>query len=257
MLQKTEFEFLYKLKQNKVKTCTQREISENLGISLGKTNKLIHELASRYLINFQDSSYTITKAGIEALKPYKVNNAVIMAAGMSSRFAPLSYEKPKGLLVVKGEVLIEREIRQLQEAGIEDITIVVGYMKEKFFYLEEKFNIKIIVNEDYYKYNNTSTLIKVADRLSNTYICSSDNYFVDNVFEEYVYQAYYSAVYAAGDTDEYCISCDTHGRIKSVVIGGSNSWYMLGHVYFDSIFSRKFTEILKKEYKNQETREHL
>ena len=42
------------------------------------------------------------------------------------------------------------------------------------------------------------------DKLSNTYICSSDNYFVDNVFEPYVYKGYYSAVYAAGETDEYC-----------------------------------------------------
>lgn len=56
----------------------------------------------------------ITSAGVEALVPYKVKNAIIMAAGMSTRFAPLSYEKPKTLLRVKGEILIEREIRQLQ-----------------------------------------------------------------------------------------------------------------------------------------------
>ena len=37
---------------------------------------------------------------------YKVDNAVIMAAGTSSRFAPLSYEYPKALIRVKGEVLI-------------------------------------------------------------------------------------------------------------------------------------------------------
>ena len=47
---------------------------------------------------------------------YKVENAIIMAAGLSSRFAPLSYEKPKALITVKGEVLIERQIRQLKEA---------------------------------------------------------------------------------------------------------------------------------------------
>lgn len=34
---------------------------------------------------------------------------------------------------MKGEVLIEREIRQLQAAGIDDITVVVGYMKESCF----------------------------------------------------------------------------------------------------------------------------
>ena len=41
-----------------------------------------------------------------------------MAAGTSSRFAPLSYETHKSLLTVRGEVLIERQIRQLQEAGV-------------------------------------------------------------------------------------------------------------------------------------------
>ena len=45
---------------------------------------------------------------------YKVDNAVIMAAGISSRFAPLSYEKPKALIPVKGEVLIERQINQIK-----------------------------------------------------------------------------------------------------------------------------------------------
>lgn len=44
-------------------------------------------------------------------KKYKVDNAVIMAAGMSTRLAPLSYETPKALLNVHGEVLIERQIR--------------------------------------------------------------------------------------------------------------------------------------------------
>uniref|UniRef100_UPI0020C4B545 NTP transferase domain-containing protein n=1 Tax=Salmonella enterica TaxID=28901 RepID=UPI0020C4B545 len=57
-----------------------------------------------------------------------VDNAVIMAAGTSSRFAPLSYERPKALVEVKGEVLIERQIKQLYESGIQDVFIVTGYM---------------------------------------------------------------------------------------------------------------------------------
>ena len=105
-----------------------------------------------------------------------------MAAGTSTRFAPLSYEKPKGLLEVKGEVLIERQIRQLHEAGIHDITVVVGYRSEMFRYLEEKLNVRLVMNEDYSIYNNTSSIIRVLDQLADTYICSSDNYFPDNVF---------------------------------------------------------------------------
>ena len=56
---------------------------------------------------------------------YNVDNAVIMAAGTSSRFAPLSFELPKALIAVKGEILIERQIKQLQQAGIKEIYIVV------------------------------------------------------------------------------------------------------------------------------------
>ena len=61
---------------------------------------------------------------------YKVDNAVIMAAGTASRFAPLSYERPKALIEVKGEVLIERQIRQLKEAGVPEIIVIAGYKKE-------------------------------------------------------------------------------------------------------------------------------
>lgn len=256
MLKRSEFDVLYYLLKNNC-ALTQRDIAGAMKLSLGKTNNLLHAMAEMGLICADRSSYTLTQSGRRALEPYKVKNAVIMAAGRSARFVPLSYEKPKGLLVVKNEVLIEREIRQLHQAGIDDITVVVGYMKEAFFYLEDAFGVKIVVNEDYYKYNNTSTLIRVLDRLSNTYICSSDNYFADNVFEAYVYQAYYAAVYASGKTDEYCLATSPAGRIKSVSIGGENAWYMLGHVYFDKAFSDKFRQILLREYDNPITREQL
>lgn len=62
---------------------------------------------------------------------YKVDNAIIMAAGLSSRFVPLSYEMPKALVNVKGEKLIERQIKQLQEAGIQEIIIITGYKDRK------------------------------------------------------------------------------------------------------------------------------
>lgn len=181
-------------------------------------------------------------------------NAIIMAAGTSSRFAPLSYELPKGLLNVKGEILIERQIRQLQEAGISDITIVVGYKAELFHYLADKFNVNIVINEDYNQYNNTSSIIRVIDKLENTYICSSDNYFPNNVFIDKSSDSYYSALYANGTTHEYCITADAQDNIISVKVGGADSWYMVGHVFFNKEYSEKFREIMIKEYPNEETK---
>ncbi len=181
-------------------------------------------------------------------------NAVILAAGTSSRFVPLSEEIPKGLLEVRGEILIERQIRQLMEAGVEDITIVTGYMADKFDYLRDKFGVSIVRNSDYARYNNTSSLIKVLDRLDNTYICSSDNYFPANVFLGDPDRSYYSAVYAKGPTGEYCLSTDRDDIITGVEVGGSDSWYMKGHVYFSRDFSSAFRRILKDAYSQEEAR---
>lgn len=182
-------------------------------------------------------------------------NAIIMAAGTASRFVPLSAEHPKGLLEVKGEILIERQIRQLQEAGISDITIVVGYKAEMFEYLKEKFGVSIVLNEDYYRYNNTSSVIRVLDKLGNTYICSSDNYFPENVFKEAPSQSYYSALYAEGKTGEYCLTLDAEDNITEVAVGGHDAWYMIGQVYFSEDFSKAFKQLLAVEYEKEETKQ--
>ena len=178
-----------------------------------------------------------------------------MAAGTSSRFVPLSSEMPKGLLEVNGEILIERQIRQLKEAGISDVIIVVCYKSELFEYLKDKFGVTLVYNEDFRRYNNTSSIVRVLDRLNNTYICSSDNYFPKNVFLENPTESYYSALYAEGQTKEYCLTTDEKDYIDSVTIGGSDSWYMVGHVYFTDNFSRKFREILTHDYKEESTRQ--
>ena len=109
-------------------------------------------------------------------------NAVILAAGKSSNFAPFTYEKPKGIFCVKGEILIERQIKQLLEAGVEEIHVVVGYMKEKFFYLEEKYGVHLIVNNTFAEKGNLYSLYVAREYLANTYICCADHYFVDELF---------------------------------------------------------------------------
>ena len=235
---------------------SQRNLAARAKMSLGTVNSAIKSTEAKHLID-TSGKMRVTAKGLEELEPYKVHNAIIMAAGFSSRFSPVSYETPKGLLTVKGEVLIERQIKQLHEAGIKDITVVVGYKQEQFFYLEDNFGVKITPNNEYSTRNNNSSIMAVADQLSNTYICSSDNYFDKNPFELYVWKAYYSAQFQKGYTKEWCITCGAHNKIKNVTIGGSNAWYMIGHVYFDAEFSKRFVQILRKEYDLPQTAEKL
>ncbi len=246
MLSSNQFKVLSALA--KTPSQTQRSLAGSTGLSLGTVFSVLTSLKNTEDPLLDDAN-VLTDAGMKALSPYKVENAVIMAAGMSTRFAPISYERPKGLLTVKGEVLVERQIRQLRDAGINEIYLVLGYKKEEFFYLEDAFGVHIRINDEFQKRNNNSTIKCVEDILSNTYICSSDDYFATNPFETYEYCSNYAGVFIEGETDEYCFELsgkDNH--VKGVHIGGCDSWVMLGHAYWDREFSNEFIRILDDEY---------
>lgn len=200
----------------------------------------------------------LTEEELNKLKPYKVDNAIIMAAGYSARCMPLSNVLPKGLFRVKGEILIEREIRQLQEAGVKEIIIVTGFMQEKFQYLRDKYGVILIHNDDYDKYNNIASLYKAQNYMKNSYILCSDNYYADNVFHKYVYSPYYSCVYSEEYCDEYCVlEEDKDGYITSIKRGGAKAWYTIGDCFFDRKFSDTFVKYMNEEWNDMNTRNML
>jgi len=240
---KNEFNLLYTIKKNGISN--YRKMSEFANVSIGFISQTMKDFAMKGWINKEG----LAEEGERVLLPYKVKNAIIMAAGMSTRFVPLSIEKPKGLLVVKNEVLIERQIEQLQEAGINDIVLVLGYKKEAFFYLEDKYKgIKIIINPEYNTKNNTHTLYLARNYISNSYICSSDDYFEKNPFEKYVYRSYYAAVHVKEKTNEWYMIPDQKGNIAKVEKSGNEGDIMLGHVYWDRDFSESMLRILENDH---------
>lgn len=241
-MKKNEFDLLYAIKNNGLESV--RKLGELSDTSIGYVSIKLREFEAAGLVDENG----ITDAGIEALAPYKVKNAIIMAAGMSSRFVPISLEKPKGLLVVKNEVLIERQIEQLLDAGIEDIVLVLGYKKESFFYLENKYNIKIVINPLYHVKNNLETIYLAQKYIGNSYICSSDDYFVENPFTDYVYMSYYSALHVEEKTDEWYIKSDSRGYITKVARSGDVGDIMLGHVYWDNEFAEAFLKLVNEHH---------
>lgn len=178
----------------------------------------------------------------------QVDNAIILAAGLSTRFRPISDQIPKALCKVKGEVLIERQIKQLLEAGIDQIYVVVGYKSELFQYLSALYPVKIIQNHDFVHRNNTGSLMLVKEVLANSYICSCDNYFVKNPFTKTNPHGYYASIYVSGPTAEWCLKTNEAGVITKVDIGGGDADIMFGHVYFDKAFSQRFVQLLQQEY---------
>lgn len=179
-----------------------------------------------------------------------LRNAIILAAGKSNRFAPFTYEKPKGLFRVKGEILIERQIEQLREGGVNEIYVVVGYMKEKFFYLERKYpGLHLIINNEFGKKGNLYSVYVAREHLADTYICCADHYFSFNPFlndnpENISYRA---CVYYGGKFREFGIACSDAGVVTEAHFGGHDSLAMVGHAYMNQKFSAIFRSLMEEE----------
>lgn len=182
----------------------------------------------------------ITSAGVAALAPYRVQRAVILAAGPSTRCIPLSLEQPKGLFRVKGECLIDRLIAQLHEAGIEDVTVVVGYKQEMFSYLADLPGVRLISNPDYLTCNNIRSLRCAGTALADCYVCPCDDYFAENPFHSFEYRSFYAGVRVDGESPEMFADTDAEGRIVRMDKNRSGGQVLLGH----SFWTRDFAEAL-------------
>lgn len=163
------------------RNATQRILSEISGYSLGNVNAIVQTLVEKNYIN---EDLVVTENGLCELQRTSPHNAVILAAGYGMRMVPINLEKPKGLLEARGEVLIERLIRQLHDAGIHEIYIVVGFMKECYEYLIDKFNVQLIVNEKYAAKNNLYSLYRAEKHLTNSYVVPCDIWCERNPFSK-------------------------------------------------------------------------
>ena len=83
--------------------------------------------------------------------------------------------------------MIERQIKQLHEAGIRNITIAVGYLKEKFEYLIDKYGVELLYNPEYTSKNTLTTIYRAREVLEgrNMYVLSSDNWMRENMYHAY------------------------------------------------------------------------
>ena len=241
-ISKKQFDILHFLKDHPLSSLD--EISDSLLIEHSEILKNIDLLQQHgYLQN-----YSLTDEANRYFESHRIDNAVILAAGMSTRFVPLNFSTPKGLLKVKGEVLIERQIKQLREKGISEIVVVVGYMKEKFKYLEAKYNVILVDTEDFSVKNNFASVYAARKYLKNSIITSSDLYFSDNIFQTYFYDSYYTSVYMPGKTAERGIVIDSDDKILKTMYGDKcyDIWVTLGYAFFSERFSKKYVEIVNK-----------
>lgn len=86
--------------------------------------------------------------------------AVLLAAGLGTRLRPITNEVPKCMVPVNGMPIIEKQILNLVENGINDIYVVAGYKGDVLkTFLNEKYSfVHVIENEVYDITNNMFSL---------------------------------------------------------------------------------------------------
>lgn len=97
-----------------------------------------------------------------------VTTAVIMAAGLGSRFGKMTETMPKGFIEVGGQPMVLRSIETLISCGIKRIIIGTGYKKEAYEALKTKYHqIECVFSPRYAETNSMYTLWNCREAIGN------------------------------------------------------------------------------------------
>lgn len=178
-------------------------------------------------------------------------NAIILAAGMGSRFHEITKNNHKALLPIDNMPNIERTITFLKSTGIEEIIIVVGHMGHMFEYLKEKYNVTLVHNEKYKEYNNIYSLYVARSYFSDSYVIDADVVLFENIFSKEIKRSCYFTVQREKCDDMEWCPIEIDGRVKKMKITNDFIPSMLGI----SFWTKNDCEMIKgklKEYHKEE-----
>ena len=223
---------------------SQRIIAKKTGISLGTINKIMTELTEDSLL----CDGRVTDAGYAALEPYRVQRAVIFAAGFGARLIPITLNTPKPLVRVKGKRIIDSLLDAIYAAGIEEVYIVRGYLSEQFDQLLYRYpGIRFIENPLYNEANNISSAMCARYLLQNAYVCEADLLLYNpELITKYQYQTNYLGV-PVEMTHDWCLYTK-NGIVTKLSIGGTNCYHMFGISYWSAEDGAKMAAHIEQVY---------
>ena len=109
-------------------------------------------------------------------------NAIILAAGMGIRLLPDTENAPKGMVKLFDKSLIEMQIDIFKKCGIDDISIVTGYLAEKINFQ----SINYFKNENFSTTAGNESLYCAKQKLNNTIICYADLVFDISIIKKMI-----------------------------------------------------------------------
>ena len=155
--------------------------------------------------------------------------ALIVAAGLGSRLKKHTESLPKCMLDFNGKTLLQRQVQAYQDCGINDITVIRGYKKEKINYK----NLSYITNPEY-KNNNILNSIFYAEKIinGNIIIAYSDILFESNVVKRLLDSDHDISVVVDIDWQGYYVGRKDHpiSEAENVIFDSNNKVVKIGKI---------------------------
>lgn len=184
---------------------------------------------------------------------YKVEKAIIMAAGVGSRMRPITLNTPKALVTVNGKRMIDTIIDTLLENGIKDIYIVTGYLKEKFLELNSKYNNLTFIENPYYKScNNISSLYVAREYIENSIILDADQIIRSkDALSPFFEKSGYNAEKISELTNEWILDVKDNKIVGCNRNGADMGWRLYSASRWNAKDGKKLRDFLEVEFEDK------
>ena len=152
--------------------------------------------------------------------------------------------------------MIDSVIKALHKNGVNEIYIVVGYLKEKFDVLKREYSgIELIENPYYDTCNNISSLYVAREHLENSLILDGDQIiYNDDVLSPYFEKSGYNSVWTDGETDEWLQQVENGKVVSCSRTGGKRGWQLFSISRWNEKDGKKLKRHLELEFENKQNR---